>query len=70
VLNGVALACSAMSDASQTLSENYKELREVERLMGAFSGELTKLDEILEVLSAYARRMRSSSSAPIPRVLH
>ena len=27
------------------------------RLMGSFAGELTKLDEVLEVLAAYLRRM-------------
>ena len=29
--------------------------------MGAFTGELSKLDEVLEVLAAYVRRMRTSN---------
>ena len=54
-------------------------LQELERLMGGFAGELTKLDELLEVLAAYVKRMRTSSSAKAktnttakrkPRVLH
>ena len=38
-------------------------LQEIERMMHAFAGELCKLDETLDVLSAYVRRMRTSSSS-------
>jgi len=56
--------------AEEAAARNAKELKEVERLMGAFAGELTKLDEVVEVLAAYVRRMRSSTPRTIERVLH
>ena len=71
LLDGVALGCAALTGSSQGLEDSYRELREMERLMGAFSGELSKLDEILEVLAAYARRMRDNSTdAVVPRILN
>lgn len=59
------LQASAHADARRSL----RDAREVERLLSAFTGELEKLDEVLEVLAAYAQRMRSkpaegSKSAP------
>lgn len=40
-------------------------VREIERMMQGFAGELEKLDESLEVLSAYVRRMRKSPAAEL-----
>jgi hypothetical protein len=43
------------------------QVREIERMMQAFAGELSKLDESLGVLSAYVRRMRQQpDSPPVP----
>lgn len=38
------------------------DLQEIERLMAAFVGELSKLDEVLDVLNAHVERMRSARS--------
>jgi len=71
VLDGVAMAFVMQQEKNHQLARSLKGLREVERMMGAFSGELSKLDEVLEVLSAYVRRMRSSGgSEAADRVLH
>jgi hypothetical protein len=70
MLDGVAMALGVQSEVSEELSRTLRGLRELERLMGAFSGELSKLDEVLEVLAAYVRRMRSSKPEEADRVLH
>jgi len=70
MLDGATLACEALEKSQPGVADSHRELREMERLIGAFSGELCKIDEILEVLAAYARRMRHESSAPVPRILH
>lgn len=59
LLDGVALVCGAREGVDSGLIQSLRELRETERLMGAFANELAKLDEVLEVLSAYLRKMRS-----------
>lgn len=59
-LDGVAAGWHATSDTRAQLDRSLTDIKEVERLMGAFTGELSKLDEVLEVLAAYVRRMRSS----------
>jgi hypothetical protein len=70
-LDGVALSCRAQADAAEALTHGANELREVERLVGSFATELNKLDEILEVLAAYLRRMRVAVGPDEgPRVLH
>jgi hypothetical protein len=70
LLAGIGLACRSLADSRREFSAHQRDLREMERLMGAFSGELGKLDEVLEVLAAYARRMRTTSKQTLPRVLH
>ena len=70
-LDGVAMSWHALGDARGQLDGRLREIREVERLMGAFTGELSKLDEVLEVLAAYVRRMRSGNDSPREqRTLH
>ena len=59
-VEGVASGWHATSEARARLERTVSDIKEVERLMGAFTGELSKLDEVLEVLAAYVRRMRSS----------
>ena len=62
-LDGVALGFLAQAGVAG-------ELQEIERLMGSFAGELSKLDEVLEVLAAYLRRMRTTADASGSRILH
>ena len=62
LLDGVALASGIESASSEELCRSLRDLRELERLMGSFVGELSKLDEALEVLAAYLRRMRANSA--------
>jgi hypothetical protein len=60
-LDGVASTWHATRDTRAELDRSLTDIKEVERLMGAFTGELSKLDEVLEVLAAYVRRMRTSN---------
>ena len=41
-----------------------RQIQELERLMSSFAGELSKLDESLEVLAAHLRRMRTQMDGP------
>jgi hypothetical protein len=70
VLDGMSIAFEIERSTREQLTRNLRGLREVERMMGAFSGELSKLDEVLGVLAAYVRRMRSSGAAERDRTLH
>lgn len=71
LLDGVGIAFALQQSTQDELTKNLRGLREVERMMGAFSGELSKLDEVLGVLAAYVRRMKTSgSSVGADRVLH
>ncbi len=73
MLDGVAVAWElgvASEEFEQAWRRNLSELRELERLMGNFVGELSKLDEALEVLSAYLRRMRTNASRHGGRLFH
>jgi hypothetical protein len=68
--DGVAVALELQSETTNDLARSLRGLKEVERMMGAFSGELSKLDEVLEVLAAYVRRMKTSGAADPGRTLH
>jgi hypothetical protein len=70
ILDGVALGFRAQSTLAEDLSRSATDLQEIERLMSSFAGELTKLDEVLEVLAAYLRRMRTASPGSGSRMLH
>ena len=70
ILDGVALGFRAQSTLAEDLSRSATDLQEIERLMSSFAGELTKLDEVLEVLAAYLRRMRTASPGSGSRILH
>ena len=70
LLDGVALAVGVRPHAGEELVRDSSEIREVERMMQAFAGELSKLDETLEVLAAYVRRMRTNSDSKKARILH
>ena len=68
LLDGVAAAYGVHEETSEALSSRLRELSEIERLMSAFAGELSKLDEVLNVLAAHVGRMRTST--PSNRILH
>ena len=70
LLDGVALGFRAQDAIAEQLARSAGELQEIERLMSSFAGELSKLDEVLEVLAAYLRRMRTASPTASTRVLH
>jgi hypothetical protein len=71
LIEGAALALKIKTGSGGAGSRGaVVELVEVERLMGAFSGELAKLDEVLEVLAAYVRRMRSTNADEVERTIH
>jgi hypothetical protein len=67
---GATLTLGAQAEQQASVDRNLREVKEVERLLGAFSGELEKLDEVLEVLAAYAQRMRTKPTKTERRVLH
>ena len=46
------------------------ELDEIQRLMGAFVGELKKLDEALQLLATYLVRIRDQAKGALPRTVH
>lgn len=70
LIQGAALAVELQASAHADVERSLRDVREVERLLGAFSGELEKLDEVLEVLAAYAQRMRAQPNAAPRRTLH
>lgn len=70
LLRGATLSVEAQAIDRADTERNLRDFREVQRLLGAFSGELEKLDEVLEVLAAYAQRMRSEPNRPPNRTLH
>ncbi len=70
LIRGAVLAFEAQADLQANVERNLRDVREVERLLGAFTGELEKLDEVLEVLAAYAQRMRTRPARTPRRVLH
>ena len=69
VLTGVALAYGEHRRSLDALDGVGSDLEEIQILLTAFNDELQKLDEALEVLAAYATRIRSQSAEP-ERLLH
>jgi len=67
VLDGVAAASVHSVDAqTRTLGE----VGEIQRLMEGFTGELRKLEEGLQILSAYVARMGNRSNREDSSTLH
>ena len=65
LIEGAALACGVRSNFDEPAPDSSADqVREIERMMQAFAGELSKLDESLEVLSTYVRRMRKQPEPP------
>ncbi len=71
VLTGVAIAYGRGHRNTADAAGGEAGIEEVQRLMGAFTVELRKLEEALETLAAYVTRMRTQTRAKQPdRVLH
>jgi hypothetical protein len=70
VLSGVALAYGAHRRAVEAFRRTASELDEVQHLLGSFAGELRKLDEAVEILAAYAARLRHHTAPTPPRTIH
>jgi hypothetical protein len=65
ILDAVA-AAYVHPDATQAIGD----VGEIQRLMEGFTGELRKLEEGLQILSAYVVRMGSRSNRERPTTLH
>lgn len=63
LVEGAVLACGVRNEVPLSDDTDTDRVREIERMMQAFAGELAKLDESLDVLSAYVRRMRIGPQA-------
>jgi len=70
MIRAAAAAVEVQAEAHAYVERNMRDVREVERMLGAFSGELEKLDEVLEVLAAYAQRMRTKPAKGAGHTLH
>ena len=70
LLAGVRMAHAARAEVASDLARTQRELRQLERLMGGFATELRKLDEVLEVLAAYVRRMRGAAGDGTRHIVH
>jgi hypothetical protein len=70
LIRAAAAAVDVQSEVRAYVDRNMRDVKEVERLLGAFSGELEKLDEVLEVLAAYAQRMRNKPAKKPRHTLH
>ena len=70
LIRATVTSVDVQAEAHALVERNMRDVREVERLLGAFSGELEKLDEVLEVLAAYAQRMRTKPDRRPPHTLH
>jgi hypothetical protein len=69
VLAGVTVAFGVHRRAAEAFRKTANDLDEVQRLLSSFGGELRKLDEALEILAAYAARLRTQTATP-HRTLH
>lgn len=70
VIAGVTLAWGVHRRSVEAFRRTATDLEEVQRLLTSFAGELHKLDEALEVLAAYAARLRTQTRTTPTRVLH
>lgn len=65
-LAGVALAHALHREGEDALRKSVRDLHQLQHLLGAFSDEMRKLDDALQILTTYVRRMRSRTQ-PIER---
>ena len=76
--SGCEAVCAAALAASDTpcalppapLARSAHELDEIQRLMGAFVGELRKLDEALQLLGTYLARIRDQAKGAVRQTVH
>ena len=69
-LSGIVLAFGVHRRAVETFRKTTHDLEEVQQLLGAFGGELQKLDEALELLAAYAARLKLQTKPGGDPTLH
>lgn len=69
-LDGWAASFDLDETARHQWLENQREVREIQNMLSAFSDELSKLDEVLAVMSTYVRKMRQPGAAAENRILH
>jgi hypothetical protein len=68
---GAVLAHAVHRESEQVLRRSVRDLGEIQRLVGAFSEEMGKLDEALQILTTYVKRMRARARpTERPRLLH
>jgi hypothetical protein len=70
VIAGVTLAWGVHRRSVEAFRRTATDLEEVQRLLSSFAGELHKLDEVLEMLAAYAARLRTQTRPSPTRTLH
>ncbi|MEE9609079.1 MAG: hypothetical protein V3U03_15170 [Myxococcota bacterium] len=70
ILSGVTAAYGVHRDDWSGPPPDARDLKEVQRLMQDFSGELGKLEEGLRTLSAYVFRLRSRTGKDRAPTLH
>jgi hypothetical protein len=63
-LAGVVLAHGVHRESEEVLRRSVRDLGEIQRLLTAFSDEMGKLDEALQILATYVKRMRSRARPP------
>jgi hypothetical protein len=63
ILGGVTLAYGARGGEEGARERTQRDLEEVQQLLCDFGTELRKLDEALEVLAAYALRLRAQTAS-------
>jgi hypothetical protein len=70
ILDGVSAAYGAHRETSRPNGANFRHTNELQRLMEGFTGELRKLDEGLQMLSAYLVRVGALLSREGSERLH
>lgn len=70
VLDGVAVAFDAYRGDCEAIEDRARDIDEIQRLMKGFAGELRKLEEGLQIVSAYVLRMHNKATGERGRVLH
>ena len=70
LLAGVRFSVQVRVETTGEFDVLQREVKQLERLMVGCATELRKLDEVLEVLAAYVRRMRHSAGDDEDPLLH
>lgn len=70
ILDGVVAAYRVHGSAGGAVSEEAGAIHEIQGLVTGFTGELRKLEEGLQILSAYVMRMSKAATREAPKTLH